>query len=397
MIGTHGPDVEWWAERGWDVVVVGAGPAGATAAREAARRGQAVLLLDKAAFPRWKVCGCCLNRSAQATLSALGLGTLLHDLGAVPLQRCQLAAGARQAVIPLPGLVAVSRERLDAALVEQARAAGVTFLPAAHASLGRATDSWRGLLVRRHGREWAVRARVVVLATGLHGAAVPETAASTAPGSRVGAGTVAEAAPEFFQPGTVFMACGHHGYVGLVRLEDGRLDVAAALDPDGVKRAGGLGPAAADVLGAAGFPAVAGLADLAWRGTPLLTRRLARPAAERVLVIGDAAGYVEPFTGEGIAWALASGAAVAPLACRAARRWEAALELQWAAAYRGIVVRRQRLCRAVAGVLRHPAVTRALVAVLARLPGLAAPVVRELNARLPVSVSRAPAVGQHGT
>jgi flavin-dependent dehydrogenase len=49
------------AGRLWDVVVVGAGPAGAMAARELARRGAGVLLVDRAQFPRYKVCGGCLN------------------------------------------------------------------------------------------------------------------------------------------------------------------------------------------------------------------------------------------------------------------------------------------------------------------------------------------------
>jgi flavin-dependent dehydrogenase len=382
MSATPGPDVDGGADRVWDVAVVGAGPAGATAARAAARRGREVLLLDKAEFPRWKVCGCCVNRSAQGTLTGLGLGHLLSGLGAVPLGRCRLAAGGCQAVIRLPGLMAVSRERFDATLVEAARSAGVVFRPAAHATLGRATGGWRELLVRRNGRESTVRARAVVLATGLHGTAVADTLTRTEARSRVGAGAVAERAPDFYVPGTVFMACGRHGYVGLVRLEDASLDIAAALDPAGVKSAGGLGHAAAKVLAAAGLPAVPHLADLGWRGTPLLTRQPARPAAERVLVIGDAAGYVEPFTGEGIAWALASGTAVAPFACRAASRWRPGLEREWTAAYRALVVRRQRLCRAVASVLRHPGVTRALVGVLAHLPGLATPVVRRLNERL---------------
>ncbi|HEY7428386.1 MAG TPA: FAD-dependent oxidoreductase, partial [Gemmataceae bacterium] len=62
------------SRRTWDVVVVGAGPAGAMAAHELARRGCAVLLVDRAAFPRWKVCGCCLNGHALVTLQAAGLG-----------------------------------------------------------------------------------------------------------------------------------------------------------------------------------------------------------------------------------------------------------------------------------------------------------------------------------
>src|SRR5207248_9566682 len=47
--------------RTWDVLVVGAGPAGSSAARGLARRGPSVLFGDQAAFPRWKGCGCCLN------------------------------------------------------------------------------------------------------------------------------------------------------------------------------------------------------------------------------------------------------------------------------------------------------------------------------------------------
>ena len=89
------------ARRTWDAVVVGAGPAGATAARELARRSVAVLLVDRAAFPRWKVCGCCLNGRAAAVLRTAGLGALTAGCRAVPLECVQLAAGGRQARVPL--------------------------------------------------------------------------------------------------------------------------------------------------------------------------------------------------------------------------------------------------------------------------------------------------------
>ena len=59
------------AGRVWDVLVIGAGPAGAVAAREVARRGARVLLADRSAFPRGKVCGCCLNGSALAGMSTV--------------------------------------------------------------------------------------------------------------------------------------------------------------------------------------------------------------------------------------------------------------------------------------------------------------------------------------
>jgi flavin-dependent dehydrogenase len=380
------------AGRLWDVVVVGAGPAGALAARESARGGLSALLVDKAEFPRWKVCGSCLNLRTLSTLAAVGLGELPRQLGAVPLATFRLAAGGRQAVVPLPGGVALSRTAFDAGLVRSAVAAGAAFLPGTHAALGPPGGQARSVRLRHAGAEAEVRARIVLAADGLGGRLLAGTTvrADVVAASRLGCGVIADAVPADYGPGTIFMACGAGGYVGLVRLEDGRLDIAAALDPGLVKRAGGLGRAAAATLAEAGFPPVPGLTELAWRGTPLLTRRLTRPAAERALALGDAAGYVEPFTGEGIAWALASGAAVAPLARRACRRWEPALAARWCLLYRQTVARRQRVCRVVAAVLRHPGLMRWLVALLGRAPRLAAPLVRYLNARYTPTEGLAP-------
>ena len=102
-------------------------------------------------------------------------------------------------------------------------------------------------------------------------------------------------------------------------------------------------------------------------------------AAERLFVLGDAAGYIEPFTGEGIAWALEGAAALAPLAARASRRWEPDLASHWQALYRRIIGRRQLVCRGAAQVLRRPRLTGAIVAILARTPWLAVPVVQFLS------------------
>jgi 2-polyprenyl-6-methoxyphenol hydroxylase-like FAD-dependent oxidoreductase len=182
-----------------------------------------------------------------------------------------------------------------------------------------------------------------------------------------------------YAPATIFMACGRGGYVGLVRLEDGRLDLAAALDAGSVRREGGPGPAAVRVLSEVGWPVPDGLAAAGWRGTAPLTRHPQRPAAPRVFALGDAAGYVEPFTGEGMAWALASAAALAPLAAAASRHWRPEMAGRWAALHRRVVGRRQGPCRAIAAVLRRPFLTRLAVAALARAPALALPVLHYLN------------------
>jgi menaquinone-9 beta-reductase len=376
-------DLATASERRWDAVVVGAGPAGALAARELACRGVGVLLVDRAAFPRWKVCGCCLNARSLATLAAVGLGELLGRCRGVALTEVRLAGRGCRTRVALPAGAALSREAFDAALIEAAVEAGAAFLPETRASLGPPGADQRQLTLCQRNGQAAVSARVVFAADGLPGGLLahePGFRVEAAAASRIGAGVVSPTAPEFYAPGTIFMACGRGGYLGLVRLEDGRLDLAAAFEPAALRQAGGPGPAAAHILDEAGWPPVPAIATLPWRGTPALTRRALRPAAERVFVLGDAAGYVEPFTGEGIAWALASAAAVAPLAARAVRGWTPALADEWAHRHREAVISRQRLCRAAAGVLRHPEVTRAVIRLLACLPGLAGPVVRRLNA-----------------
>jgi flavin-dependent dehydrogenase len=370
------------ARRTWSVVVVGAGPAGATAARELARRGVDVLLVDRATFPRWKVCGCCLNGNALATLGHIGLGDLPARYGACSLDDMRLSAKGREARFTLTGSVSLSRETFDAALVAEATRAGAAFLPGTTATLANGTAMTRGVRLSNRDDQVHVAARVLLAADGLGGtllARAGENEARPEPGARIGAGAVSATAPDFYRRGTLYMTCGAGGYLGLVRLEDGRLDLAAAFDADWLRRRGGPGAAASELLCDAGWPAPPDVQTLAWRGTPALTRQARRVAAERVFVLGDAAGYVEPFTGEGIAWALASGVAVVPLAIRAASAWQYELTREWTMRYRRVVSHRQSACRAAAAVLRHPLLTGAVVTVLSRLPSLAAPFVRHLN------------------
>jgi 2-polyprenyl-6-methoxyphenol hydroxylase-like FAD-dependent oxidoreductase len=370
------------SDRLWDAIVVGAGPAGSLAARELARRGAAVLLVDKASFPRWKVCGACLNGRALATLAGVGLGELARRWDAVPVQDLQLTTRGSKTLISLHGGVALSREVFDAALIEAAVQAGVAFLPRTSARLDGATGAVRRVTLSQNGHQTMALARVVLAADGLGGGfAGRETACRTVvePGSRLGAGVIVDAAPVYYRPGTIYMACGASGYLGLVRLEDNRLNIAAAFDATRVKQAGGLGKQAKAILAETGLPAMPGLATASWRGTPFLTRCVHPTAFHRAFLLGDAAGYVEPFTGEGMAWALASACALAPLAYRACQRWDPAIARQWSFLYRQIVARRQWVCHSVAYVLRRPTLTRFLVGTLAHAPGLAAPFVRCIN------------------
>jgi flavin-dependent dehydrogenase len=347
----------------WDALVIGAGPAGSVTARELARRGRRVLLVDRATFPRSKVCGCCLNGAAIRTLDRLGLGRVLE--GAMPLDRLTLAAGSRTATMALPRGVALSREVLDARLLEAAVECGVEFRP--------------GTMVNRDS-DLPTRASVTIVASGLTGGE-----ATAEKGSRIGAGIVlpAEDARGFFHSRAIHMATGRGGYVGLVRVEDDRLDVAAAFDSAFVKTSGGPGAAAESILRRVGWPVPPGLAEGTWRGTPALTRRPVRLANRGVFVVGDAAGYVEPFTGEGMAWAVMSAAALAPIAARAIERWDDSLARDWETAHRRLIGRRQRTCRTISRVLRSPFLTGLGVRILGLVPALAHPVISALNRPAP--------------
>lgn len=360
-------------EGGFDAIVIGAGPAGSVTARELARRGCKVLLLDKATFPRTKVCGCCLNGAAIGTLERLGLGHVLD--GAIALDRVTVTTGSRTADLRLPRGAALSREVFDARLIDAAIEAGVEFRPGTAATLSKTHSAAQGRFVATANNSPGF-AKLVVLATGL---ASPGTEPER--GSRLGAGVVIPEAdaPEHYSAGTIHMATARAGYVGLVRVEDGRLDVAAAFDAGFVKSLGGLGSAAEAILREVGWPVPSGLAKQPWKGTPELTRRPAKLAQRRLFVVGDAAGYVEPFTGEGMAWAVMSAAALAPIAARAVRNWDDGLIRQWEAAHRRVAGRRQRVCRVVARVLRSPALMSLTVRALRSFPFLARPVVGSLN------------------
>ncbi len=367
----------------WDVVVVGAGIAGATIAQLLAGHGCAVLLVEKKAFPRYKVCGCCLNLRSLRYLEALGLTDRLDRLGAPLLDSVALHAGGYSAQVDLPGGRALSRSQLDSILVEAACSAGADWLPETVATLDRDVDpTGRSVHLTRDGETVSVRARLVIAADGLGGSLFESGSglgAMIAPSSRIGLGALASESHNRLPAGIIQMYCGKQGYVGAVVVEGGAVDLAASVQREALRESGGPAACIATIFDEAGQKPPVILEELGWRGTPPLTRRSRGIHAERLVVLGDAAGYIEPFTGEGMAWAFESAFQLkAHLEGREVAAWGEGVQ-SWARACNNGRGNRHLWCRSISAGLRQPALTSMAVRLLARVPSLCQPVVSGLN------------------
>ena len=360
----------------FDIVVVGGGPAGALAARQAALSGFSVMLVDRAEFPRKKVCGCCLHPRGARVLKRAGLGELMEELSARTMSHVLLGVRGRQHELQLEGVQAVSRGRFDTALVDAAREAGVVVRfgfvaqlqePAGEKDfrivdlmrVAKQSESSRFPLVPE--RPERIQVRCVVAADGLGGAllaGVGETPQEVQPNSRIGVGTRIPSGVHQQRVDRMCMSVGKSGYIASVVLEDGRLDLAGAIDPQAMAHFG-VGGVVEQILAEANVEPPPGLDEADWLVTPALTRRAKglneHPLGSmRAFAIGDAAGCVEPFTGEGLAWALQSALAVQPLLRRAVENWHDSLGLEWARVHEEEFGERRRACARIAKLARSP-------------------------------------------
>lgn len=342
-----------------EIAVIGAGPAGACAALAAAREGRRVVLIDRAAFPRAKVCGCCLAESGIAALEAAGAGEALA--GAAPLRAIRVTNGARAMTLRREAGVAIAREELDARLVDLARRAGAEIRIETSARV----QPDGSVQLTQGDRVSLLEAGTVVVADGLQGGALdhlPQFGWRIASRSTMGFGAVLPSGALDCPLGEIHMHVGRDGYIGAVRLPSGAIDVAAAVSPSALRRAGSVVACAEALLAGVAHDADA-VARARWRGTPQLTRTRALLAAPGILVAGDAAGYIEPFTGEGMSWAIATGLAAGELAAQ-----ERDAHLAWPARHAALVARPKWRCRAIALMLRSPTLVAAALAIGSRVP-----------------------------
>jgi flavin-dependent dehydrogenase len=303
----------------YDAIIVGGGPAGASCAAFCARAGLHVLVLERAAFPRDKVCGDCLNPDCWPVLARLGLEEQVRALPHASLREVDfISVRGRRVRLPLPmGLrseIAVKRSLLDDLLLKHAAAAGAEVRqPVAVTQVSRVNAA--PFSVQTADGE-TVQARLLAAADGrnslvarLTGAA-PERPAGGANGSapkRIGLQTHIPLPPAYGP--TITMRWFANGYGGLSPVGGGELNISLA------------GPAAAlPELKAWATAEFAIAPEAVWRTIAPLDRWAVRSAArDCVFLLGDAARVVEPFTGEGIYYALRSGELAAAAMIRAIR------------------------------------------------------------------------------
>ena len=290
----------------WDVVVVGGGPAGAAAALTARAAGASVLVLDRADFPRDKVCGDGIAPEALDVLAGLGLdpAALTEGYPAVPRLRLRSPGGATVERAMHRAAHVVPREVFDARLLGAAVDAGaelrrhrvrtVTAHPT-HVEVDGSVTA--GVVVAADGAESAVRRALGVPPNRPQHTAIALRGYTADP---VGA------------PGVQVIATTEQrwpAYAWSFPLGDGRANVGyGELVSSGVTRADLL--AGLESL----LPGVEPAGPRAHR-LPLSTGRPRLPDG-RVLLAGDAASLINPLTGEGIFYAVLSGALAGAAAVR---------------------------------------------------------------------------------
>lgn len=300
----------------YDVIIAGAGPAGSLAALRLARGGARVLLVDRARFPRPKLCGDTLNPGAMALLRAHGLADAVAACGvAIDGMVVTSADGVAIRGVYGDGMVgcAVRRDTFDDLLLRAAQAAGAELLDDTRVVGPLLATSHEmqvaGLLVRRrHGRTIPLPARLTIAADGRRSTVALALGLASHPRwpRRWAVGAYYEGLGQVRSLGEMHVRTG--GYLGVAPSPGGLANVC-------------LVTASRD-----GLADPARVLDAALRRDPLLRDRAAEArrvtdavslgplavdvravGADGLLLAGDAAGFVDPMTGDGTHLALRGG------------------------------------------------------------------------------------------
>lgn len=316
-----------------EVIVVGGGPGGSAIAALLAAAGHEVVLVDKARFPRHKACSEYINPEAVRMLDVLGVGEIVRSAQPHQMKRMVIhAPGGKRFAADFNRVEServafgLSRFRLDALLLEFAKARGVNVVEGCHVrDLLREGERVVGVAATCDGRHEQVRARIVVGADGRHSVVARSL-------------NVSRDVPWFRRTGLMAhyrdvdlggssdggeMHVGRGSYAGIAPLEDGLFNIAFVSSSKAViERNGSI-----DDFFTSGLTEIPGVPErLAGaqrigpiRGVGSMAHRVRQTAGDGYLLIGDAAGFLDPFTGEGIYEALKAAHLAAPIVHEALR------------------------------------------------------------------------------
>lgn len=385
-----------------EVIVVGGGPAGSTVATLLAGRGHRVIVLDKARFPRHKPCSEYVNAGAVMLLHELGVGAEVAALGPHRMEAMRIfAPGGQHAVMDFAAVgghaLGLSRCRLDALLLERARAADVDVREGAHVrDLIRDGGRVLGVEATIDGSRQLLRAPLTIGADGRHSAVCRLLQLGSVPRWPRRTGLVAHYRGVDGLDCWGEMHVGRHGYVGIAPLEGGLTNVAVVASSQAVAgRSGSLDAFFQEFLGR--FPAVAALLTGAERvggirGVGPMAHRPAQVVGDGWLLVGDAAGFLDPFTGDGIHEALRGASLAAPIASAALRSGDLSgvALAPYRAAHRRAFAAKRQLAWLIQGFIASPPLFGYAVARLAARPHLAATLAGALSDLAPAENALSP-------
>jgi menaquinone-9 beta-reductase len=304
-----------------DVAIVGAGPSGTTLAAGLARRGIEVVVLERAPAWHWRAGGVFTSPAAVTALGRVGLSATTLDTLTRPIPAMRLETSAGSMVRLTYGAdhggrpaVGFDRSALDPALETLALEAGATVrrgVTVHDVDVGRS----RGATLHIDGDE--VRARIVVGADGTHSVVARAAGVARSPRlpPRVGlTWHVIDPRRATDPPSDARLVVGRDSYVGLAPVPGGRLNIGVVLGPSWRAALSRDGAAAAIARVLTDIP-IREDDPVAWADATVCDRiagasplgvRVTRRAGPGWFLVGDAAGFLDPFTGEGLHRALVS-------------------------------------------------------------------------------------------
>lgn len=282
----------------FDVAIIGGGPAGASCAAFCASAGLQTLLLEREIFPREKVCGDCLNPASWPILRRLQLAERVRGLPHGVLDRVEfIGIGGRTLAVTLPlgagAEIAVKRSLFDQLVMQRARELGATIYEGSTVTAltapGAGHENWKIT-----GTDEIFESRVLVAADGRNSTVarlchlLPQSTKE-----RIALQTHLSLPPDFGN--RVVLQFRPEGYSGQAPVGANELNLCLVSVP---RKMAALRLWAETRFGISrAHP---------WRTITPLTRAPITAAHRSLFLVGDAARVVEPFTGEGIYYALAS-------------------------------------------------------------------------------------------